>query len=104
MPSNDQQSQLLKGLHCSDTFTSLGICCPDLREGKDIDDINMINSKSLIEHDCSIRNHVHISTGSIINGSATVGSNSFIGSGSVIKNNLLIKPGSFIKMGSILKK
>lgn len=64
----------------------------------------IINTKSLIEHDCLIENHVHISTGSICNGSVKVGSGSFIGSGSIIRNNLTIKSKSFIKMGTIVKK
>ena len=64
----------------------------------------IINTKSLIEHDCIIENHVHISTGSICNGSVKVGSGSFIGSGSIIRNNLTIKSKSFIKMGTVVKK
>lgn len=59
----------------------------------------ILNSKSLIEHDCIIHDHCHISTGVIINGGCEVGGNSFIGSGSIIREGVKIPPNTIISSG-----
>lgn len=64
----------------------------------------IINTKSLIEHDCKIGDHSQISTGTIVNSTVNVGKRCFIGSNSVIKQILKIKNDTFIKMGSIISK
>jgi sugar O-acyltransferase (sialic acid O-acetyltransferase NeuD family) len=60
----------------------------------------IINTKSMIEHDCQIGDYCHISTGAIVNGGVTVGDRTFIGSGSVIKEGLSIGANCLISMGS----
>lgn len=64
---------------------------------------SIINSRSLIEHDASVKDHCHISTGAILNGGATVGAGSFIGSASVIKHGVSIGRGCFVGMGADVK-
>ena len=51
----------------------------------------IINTKSLVEHDTIIGDHVHISTGAIINGSCKIMSESFLGTGSIVFNNVNLK-------------
>ncbi|MGZ3953312.1 MAG: acetyltransferase [Flavisolibacter sp.] len=64
----------------------------------------IINSKSLIEHDTRIGDHVHVSTGAIINGGCSVGLETFIGSGTVVANNVHIGDNIIIGAGSVVIK
>ncbi|MGZ4089315.1 MAG: acetyltransferase [Bacteroidia bacterium] len=64
----------------------------------------IINSKSLVDHDTRIGNHVHISTCAILNGGCSVGDESFIGSGTVIANNISIGDNVVIGAGSVVIK
>ena len=57
----------------------------------------IINTKSLIEHDCIIEDNCHISTASVINGGVTVKEDTFVGSNSVSKEHIEIN--GFIKAG-----
>ena len=63
----------------------------------------IINTKSLIEHDATIKDHCHISTGAIINGSVLVGEESFIGSGTITHHNTSITNNCVISAGTIFK-
>jgi UDP-3-O-[3-hydroxymyristoyl] glucosamine N-acyltransferase len=57
----------------------------------------------LIEHDCVIGDHCHISTGAVINGNVNVGEGTFFGSNAVSIHSTSIAKGSFIKAGSCFK-
>ena len=59
---------------------------------------------AIIEHDCLISDHCHISVGAIINGGVTVGSHTFIGSGSVIRNGVSIGDNCIIAAGKYVFK
>ncbi len=63
----------------------------------------IINTKALVEHDCIVEDHCHISTGAILNGGVKVGRETFIGSGAICVENTVIEPNSFIKAGSLVK-
>ena len=47
-----------------------------------------MNGNALIEHDVSIGDFCHISTGALVNGGVTIGAGSFIGSGAVLREGL----------------
>lgn len=64
----------------------------------------IINSKCLIEHDVVIRDHVHVSTGAILNGGVEVGLGSFVGSGAIIKEGVKIGKNVVIGAGKIILK
>lgn len=64
----------------------------------------ILNHMSLVEHDCEIGNHVHISTGAKINGSVIIEDGAFIGSGTVICEGVHIGAGAVIGAGLCIKK
>ena len=64
----------------------------------------IINTKSLIEHDCVIGDNSHIATSANINGHVKIGKNCFIGSNSTLVPSVKIKDNSFIKAGRLIKK
>ena len=55
--------------------------------------------KLLIEHDATVEDHCHISTGTILNGDVSIGAGSFVGSGSVIKEGVSIGKGCVVGIG-----
>lgn len=63
----------------------------------------IINTKSLIEHDCEISDHCHISTCATINGNVKIKSKCFIGSNATVRDGITIKENSFIKANSLVK-
>ncbi len=60
---------------------------------------SIINNRSLFEHDSTVEDHCHISTGAILNGGVTIGEGSFVGSGTVIKEGVKIGQDCVIGMG-----
>lgn len=48
----------------------------------------ILNTKSLIEHDCVVGDFCHISTGAILNGTVIAKDETFVGSGAVVVNNI----------------
>jgi sugar O-acyltransferase (sialic acid O-acetyltransferase NeuD family) len=59
----------------------------------------IINSCTLLEHDTTVEDHCHISTGAILNGGVHVAAGSFIGSGCVIKEGLCIGKDCLVGIG-----
>lgn len=64
----------------------------------------ILNSKSLIEHDCNVGNNIHIATSAIVNGHTNIYDNCFIGSNSTLLPSSIIKKGSLIKANQLIKK
>jgi sugar O-acyltransferase (sialic acid O-acetyltransferase NeuD family) len=67
--------------------SSIGIC-------------SIINTSSIVEHDCILDNFSHLSTCTVINGGVSIGEGTFIGSNSVVKNGIRIGENTIIGMGS----
>ena len=70
-----------------------------INAGASLGKCNIINSKSLIEHEVSVGDFCHISTSSVVNGQTLIQDNCFIGSNSVIVNNITVKMNSIIPAG-----
>lgn len=64
----------------------------------------IINTASIIEHECVIGEFVHVAPGSIICGNVHIESGTHIGAGSVIKQGLQIGEETMIGAGSIVVK
>ena len=64
----------------------------------------IINTGSIIEHDCKIGEFVHIAPGAILGGAVEIGMNSHVGSGAIIKQQIKIGDNSIIGMGSVVTK
>lgn len=64
----------------------------------------VINSGSIIEHDCIIGDNVFIGPGAIIGGGVKVENDTFIGSGAIIRDSISISQGMTIGMGTVVTK
>lgn len=64
----------------------------------------IINTGSIIEHECDVQDFVHISVGSILCGEVSVGRSSFIGAGSTIIQCLEIGNNAVIGAGAVVNK
>jgi sugar O-acyltransferase (sialic acid O-acetyltransferase NeuD family) len=73
---------------------------PDTTIGRN----TIINTKSSVDHDCLIGDHVHIAPGVTISGTVTIGSNVHIGTGATIINNIAIGADSFIAAGAVVTR
>lgn len=73
------------------TMAQVGACC-------------IINSRSIIEHDCKISNSVHIAPGATLLGNVAVGEQSFVGANAVIKENVTVGKHVVIGAGAIVLK
>jgi sugar O-acyltransferase (sialic acid O-acetyltransferase NeuD family) len=61
---------------------------------------SIINTSSIVEHDCFLDNFSHLSTCTVLNGGVSIGEGTFIGSSTVIKNGIRIGENTIIGMGS----
>lgn len=64
----------------------------------------IINTGSIIEHDCKLGDFVHISPGVILSGGVSIGSNTHVGTGSLVIQNLKISEKTIIGAGSVITK
>jgi sugar O-acyltransferase (sialic acid O-acetyltransferase NeuD family) len=62
----------------------------------------IINTRASIDHDCLIRDYVHIAPGAILCGNIEIGEGSFIGAGSIIKQGVKIGKWAVIGAGSVV--
>jgi UDP-3-O-[3-hydroxymyristoyl] glucosamine N-acyltransferase len=60
----------------------------------------IINSQALVEHDCTLAHHSHVSTGAKINGEVHIGERCLIGSNTVVKQGVSITDNTIICAGS----
>lgn len=73
------------------TGSSIGFCA-------------IINTAATIEHECTIGDFSHISSGDTLCGQVTVGANSHVGAGSIIRQGITVGRSSLIGIGSIVVK
>lgn len=64
----------------------------------------IVNTASVIEHDCRIENYTHISPGTVLCGKVSVGENTWVGAGSTVINNVGICLDTVIGAGSTVIK
>ena len=69
-----------------------------------IGDNVLLNTRSVIEHDCRIGKHTHIASGAIICGGCKIGDGVHIGAGSTIIQGIKIGSGAIIAAGSVVIK
>ena len=62
----------------------------------------ILNSSSVVEHDCQIHDYVHIAPGTVLTGTVNVGQNSFIGANSTVLPNLTIHSNVIIGANTIV--
>ena len=64
----------------------------------------ILNTKSLVEHDATIEDHVHISTGAIVNGGTRVGRGTFLGSNTTTREYISIGDHQLLGAGAKVMK
>jgi sugar O-acyltransferase (sialic acid O-acetyltransferase NeuD family) len=60
------------------------------------------NTASVIEHECTLGDFVHIAPGAVLAGNITIGENSFIGANSVIKEGIKVGRNVTVGAGSVV--
>jgi sugar O-acyltransferase (sialic acid O-acetyltransferase NeuD family) len=65
---------------------------------------SIINTHASIDHDCRIRDYVHIAPGVVLCGNVEIGEGAFIGAGAVVKQDVKIGKWSVIGAGSVVVK
>jgi sugar O-acyltransferase (sialic acid O-acetyltransferase NeuD family) len=68
----------------------------------EIADFCILNTGSIIEHECVIKNAVHIAPGVVLGGNVTVGERTFIGANSVVRQGITIGKDVVIGAGSVV--
>lgn len=69
-----------------------------------IQDGVILNTASIIEHECQIGNFSHIGPGAVLAGDVKVGAQSFIGANSVVKQGVTIGANVIVGAGSVIIK
>ncbi|WP_042170041.1 acetyltransferase [Paenibacillus gorillae] len=64
----------------------------------------IINTRAVIDHDCRIGDHSHVSPGAVLCGQVTVGQNTHIGAGATIIQHLSIGSHVIVGAGSLVRK
>ena len=72
--------------------------------GSQIGTCAILNTGSIIEHDCIIGDFVHISPGATLCGQVAVGDDSHVGAGSVVRQGIQIGSETVIGAGSVVVK
>ncbi len=62
----------------------------------------IVNTKTSIDHDCIIGNHVHLSPGVTLSGSVNIGDNTHLGTGTVVIQGLTIGANCLTGAGSVV--
>lgn len=62
----------------------------------------ILNTACVVEHECTISDHVHIGPGAVLAGHVTVGESTFIGANSVVKQGVTIGENVVIGAGSVV--
>ncbi len=70
--------------------------------GAVVGDNVILNTGSIIEHDCRIGDHVHISPGACLAGGVVVGSCAHIGANSVVREGIRIGDGAVVGAGAVV--
>lgn len=75
-----------------------------ISDNVNIGDANIINNLCSIDHDCKLKNFIHISPGVNIAGNVNINSETWIGLGSNIINNIVIGKSVTVGAGSLVLK
>ncbi len=67
-----------------------------------VGDYCILNTGSILEHDCTIGNGVHLMPGSVIGGNTNIGDYVTIGMNATVMPKLVIEEGAFIGAGAVV--
>jgi sugar O-acyltransferase (sialic acid O-acetyltransferase NeuD family) len=72
--------------------------------GAVINECAIINTGAIIEHNCHIKEFVHIAPGAVLSGEVSVGQCTHIGANATVKQQVQIGSNSIIGMGSLVSR
>ncbi len=64
----------------------------------------IINTCSVVEHDCVVGDFAHVSPGSVLCGTAKIGKETWIGASAVVKNNISVCDNAVVGAGAVVVK
>ena len=62
----------------------------------------IVNTSAVIEHDCVVEAHGHISPGAVLSGGVFVGEGAHVGVGAVVRQGIRIGPGAQVGAGAVV--
>lgn len=62
----------------------------------------LLNTGSIIEHDCMVSDHVHIASGAILSGGVTIGVGAHIGAGATVRQGVRIGDRAVVGAGAVV--
>ena len=75
-----------------------------LNENSSLGDYSILNTASIIEHDCQIGSGVHIMPGAVLGGNIIIKDFVTVGMNATILPNIIIEEGAYIGAGSVVTK
>ncbi|MCI8798382.1 MAG: acetyltransferase [Lachnospiraceae bacterium] len=75
-----------------------------INAGSKIGNCAIINTGSIVEHDCCIGDFSHISPGTTICGQVLIGNDTHVGAGAVVRQGITIGGNTLIGVGSVVVK
>jgi UDP-N-acetylbacillosamine N-acetyltransferase len=81
-------------------ITAGAVIGPSAKIGKNV----IINTRSSLDHDCTIFDGAHIGPGSVVAGGVEVGECAWIGAGAVVSDHIKIGSGSIVGAGAVVVK
>ncbi len=75
-----------------------------VQAGSWVGENSIINTGSVVEHDCLIGSHVHVCPGVVMCGGVRTGDGAFIGAGATIINGVSIGSGSVVAAGAVVTR
>ncbi|MCG9967990.1 acetyltransferase [Pelotomaculum terephthalicicum JT] len=73
-----------------------------INPGVEIGSNTIVNSGAIVEHDCSLSEHVHVSPGAVLCGGVKVGRLAHVGANAVVIQGLTIGEGALVGAGSVV--
>ena len=62
----------------------------------------IVNTCASVDHDCEMKDYVHVSVGAHVAGTVSVGEQTWIGAGATVSNNVCITDGCMIGAGAVV--
>lgn len=64
----------------------------------------IVNTCDSVDHDCEVRDYVHVAVGAHLCGTVSIGEYTWVGAGATVSNNISICPECMIGAGAVVVK
>jgi acetyltransferase-like isoleucine patch superfamily enzyme len=62
----------------------------------------IVNTAAVVEHDCVVEDHAHVSPGALLGGATRIGANAHVGIGATVIQGLVIGASAFVAAGAVV--